>query len=154
MGAHGNAQLETQLLAEWLQATGWGLRSKTHVSVGAATLDYLGQRLSPARQKAFGVWNDWCDARIFTGSEVWLVEAKIVNTGGAYGQVIDYLDEYPNSLDYATFRPAPITGIVLCAFERMRTSQVFRRQGIRTIVYTPTWAGETLSTKIFSSIGF
>jgi len=150
MGVRANAQLETQLLAEWLTASGWSSRSKTHVNVGAATLEYLGQRLSPARQRAFGVWNDWADCRIFTGSEVWLVEAKIVNVGGVYGQLLDYMDEYPSSSDYGAFRPAPIRGVVLCAFKRDRTANLFNQYGITTIVYTPVWGGDTLANKVFA----
>jgi len=149
MGVRDNAQLETQLLAEWLTASGWGSKSKTHVNVGQATLEYLGQRLTPARQRAFGVWNDWADARIFTGAEVWLVEAKIVNVGAVYGQVLDYMDEYQSSADYGEFRPAPVRGLVLCAFKRDRTASLFYKYGITTITYTPLWASDTLATKVF-----
>lgn len=151
MAVQSNAQLETQLLAEWLTQSGWAARSKTHVNVGAQTLQYLGQPLTPARQKAFGVWNDWCDARVFTGAEVWLIEAKIVNTGAAYGQLLDYMDEYPTSLDYVAYRPAPITGIVLCAYDRTRTAVLFQKYNIRTIVYTPSWAADTLAAKVFGT---
>lgn len=151
MGVRDNAQLETQLLAEWLTVSNWGARAKTHVPVGAATLTSNGIVLTPARQRAFGVWNDWADCRIYTGSEVWLVEAKIVNIGGVYGQLLDYMDEYPTSLDYQQFAPAPIVGMVLCAFIRERTAAVFHRMGIRTIVYTPSWAGDSLVGKVHKS---
>lgn len=151
MGTRDNLQLETQLLSEWITTAGWAERARTHVPVGAATLQYNGQPLSPARQRAFGVWNDWADCRIFTGAQVWLVEAKIVNVGTVYGQLLDYLDEYPQSLDYQEFAPAPVVPVVLCAFLRSRTAAVFQRLGVRTIVYTPSWAGDTLANKVFSS---
>jgi|SRR5215831_3091071 len=151
MKKHSNAQREIQLLAEWLTASGWQTRSLTHVPVGAAILEYNGQALSPARQRAFGVWNDWADCRVWTGSEVWLIESKIVNIGAVYGQLLDYLDEYQSSSDYNQFRPAPVAGLVLCAFMRARTASYFRRFNIRTILFTPSWAGNTLATKVFSS---
>lgn len=149
-GVRDNLQLETQLLMEWWMTLPRTWPNKTNVNVGAATLSYQGQVLTPAMQRAFGVWNDRADMRIFTGSEVWLVEAKIVNVGSAYGQVLDYLDEYPLSEDYKPYFGTPIVAVVVCAFERKRTSNLFARMGVRTNLFTPTWAGSTLSTKIFN----
>jgi hypothetical protein len=149
---HSNAQRETQLLAEWWATLPRGWKNKTHVNVGASQLFYQGQPLSAARQRAFGVWNDWADMRIFTGVEVWLVEAKIVNTGSAYGQLMDYRDEYPASDDYQQFAGAPIVPIVVCAYERRRTAGLFERMGIRTIVFTPSWAADTLVNKVFNGL--
>ena len=148
-----NAQREIQLLTEWWATMPRGWPNKTNVNVGASKLFYLGQPLSPARQRAFGVWNDKADMRIFTGLEVWIIEAKIVNTGSAYGQVLDYLDEYPASDDYQQFNGAPVVGVVICAFERLRTTARFERLGIRTIVFTPSWAGNTLAEKVFNGVG-
>jgi hypothetical protein len=150
MGVRDNLQLETQLLMEWWATLPRGWPNKTNVNVGAATLQYNGQPLTPAMQRAFGVWNDRADMRIFTGSEVWVVEAKIVNVGAAYGQVLDYVDEYPLSDDYKPYFGTPIVPVVVCAFERKRTSNRFLREGVRTILYTPTWAGSTLAQKIFT----
>lgn len=149
MGVNSNKQLETQLLAEWLTVSGYGDKSKTHVNVGAAMLQYNGEPLPPAKQRAFGVWNDWADARIALPGLVILVEAKIVNIGSAYGQLLDYMDEYPASDDYKAFAPARIKGLILCAFERTRTALLFTKYGIDTVLYTPTWAQGTLETKIF-----
>jgi hypothetical protein len=150
---HANAQRETQLLAEWWRTLPQGWPNKTHINVGASKLFYQGQPLSAARQRAFGVWNDWADMRIFTGAEVWLVEAKIVNVGAAYGQILDYLDEYPASDDYKQFASWPIVGVVVCAFERVRTAARFASFGIRTIVHTPSWASNTLAEKVFNGVG-
>lgn len=150
---HSNAQREIQLLAEWWRTLPPTWKNKTHVNVGASRLIYQGQPLSPARQRAFGVWNDWADMRIFTGAEVWLVEGKIVNTGNAYGQLLDYVDEYPGSDDYQQFQGAPIVPYVVCAFERARTAGVFERFGVRTIVFTPSWASNTLAEKVFGGVG-
>ena len=151
MGVRDNKQLETQLLAEWWATLPRGWPNRTHVNVGAAMLEYQGRALTPAQQAAFGVWNDWADMRIFTGAEVWIVEAKIVATGAAYGQLLDYADEYPLSADYREFKPAPIVPIVLCAFERVRTAALFQRFGARTILFTPSWAGNSLARKVFTS---
>jgi hypothetical protein len=151
MAVSDNKQLETQLLAEWWATLPRTWPNKTNVNMGALPLTYQGQVLSPARQRAFGVWNDRADMRIFTGSEVWIVEAKIVNTGCAYGQVLDYCDEYPQAPDYIPYFGFPIVPVVVCAFERVRTSQLFARSGVRTILFTPSWAGDTLARKIFNS---
>ena len=149
MGTRDNKQLETQLLAEWWATLPRAWPNKTNVNVGAITLTYQGQALTPARQRAFGVWNDRADMRIFTGSEVWIVEAKLINTGGAYGQVLDYVDEYPLSEDYRPYFGMPIVPVVVCAFQRSRTAQLFSRLGVRTILFTPSWAGDSLENKVF-----
>jgi hypothetical protein len=150
VGVRDNLQLEIQLLGEWWATLPKGWPNKTNVNVGAATLSYNGAVLTPAMQRAFGVWNDRADMRIFTGSEVWIVEAKMVNIGGAYGQVLDYCDEYPLSEDYKPYYGAPIVPVVVCAFERARTAARFSREGVRTILFTPPWAGSTLAQKIFN----
>ena len=151
MGVKSNRQGETQLLAEWLTTFAAGVPSKTHVFVGDQTVVFQGQPMNPARFKAFEVWSDWADARIVFPSEVWLVEAKIVGTAAGYGQLLDYTWQYPQSADYQPYQGKPVVGVLLCAYERPRTAQRFGALGIRTIVFTPTWAEKALSVKIFGS---
>jgi len=140
-----------QLLAEWLTTLPPWFKSKTNIDVGAAVIQYNGARLTPAQQKMFGVWNDKADARIWAPPELWLVEAKIVGTASAYGQVLDYCDEYPQSLDAREWPAAPVIPVVVCAYEKPRTAQYFARFGVRTVVFTPGWAKDTLASKIFGS---
>jgi len=144
-----NAQGEIQLLSEWLAALPRTYSWKTHVHVGEQPLAYLGAQLTPAQQRAFGVWSDWADARVWTGGEVWIVEAKLVATGSAYGQLIDYLDEYPSSADYAVFAPAPVKGVVLAQAARPRTSTLFAARGIETVIYQPSWPVREALQKVF-----
>ena len=152
MASHSNAQREIQLLGEWLATLPSYWKTKTHVNVGVSTLDYNGKALTPARQRAFGVWNDWADARVATGAEIWIIEAKIVGTGGAYGQVLDYCNEYPTSADYASMTAAPVIPIVLAAFDKPRTRLYYAQFGVRTVVFTPSWAGDTLASKVFTTV--
>lgn len=147
--SQSNAQGEMQLVAEWLSTLPANWKSKTHVNVGAQLLEYAGQRLTPAQTAAFGVWNDWADARVYTGSEIWLVEGKLVATGGAYGQLLDYLDEYPASADYQQFAPAPIVGLVVTMAARARTSNLFALQGIRTVIFQPSFPLSQALAKLF-----
>jgi hypothetical protein len=144
-----NAQGEMQLVAEWLATLPATWKSKTHVNVGAQTLVYAGNPLTPAQTRAFGVWNDWADARVFTGTEVWIVEGKRVAIGGAYGQVLDYVDEYPASADYIPFAGAQIIPIVLCMASRPRTAARFAGLGVRTIVYAPSFPLSQALAKLF-----
>jgi hypothetical protein len=144
-----NAQGEMQLVAEWITTLPAAWKSKTHIKVGAQSLFYAGMQLTPAQAKAFSVWDDWADARIFTGAEVWLVEGKLVATGGAYGQLLDYLQEYPTSPDYAQFAPAPVIGVVLCQAERPRTASYFATLGIRTTVFQPSFDLASSLAKLF-----
>jgi len=144
-----NAQGETQLLAEWLAQLPAGWQWKTHVRVGAQPLSYLGQPLTPQQQRAFGVWSDWADARVFTGAEVWLVEAKLVATGSAYGQLLDYLSQYPLSADAAAFPGAPVKGVVLTMGARARTSALFGAMGIQTVIFEASFPFEQALRKLF-----
>jgi|GEM_PF-2521721 len=135
-----NAQGEMQLVAEWISTLSPEWKTKTHVNVGAQPLEYAGQRLSAAQQRAFGVWNSWADARVATPTEVWIVEGKKVATGAAYGQVLDYVDEYSSSEDYRQFAPRTIVPVVLCMARRDRTASRFATLGVRTIVFQPSFS--------------
>jgi hypothetical protein len=147
--SHSNAQGEIQLVAEWLSTLPAAWQSKTHVKVGSDPLFYAGMRLTPAQQRAFGVWQDWCDARVVTPTEVWIVEGKLVATGGAYGQVLDYVDQYKSGDDYRAFAPRAIVPVVLCQAERGRTARLFAAMGVRTIVYAPSWSLASSLARIF-----
>lgn len=147
--AQNNAQGEMQLVAEWIASLPAGWKSKTHVNVGAQQLYYAGVRLTEAQSRAFGVWNSWCDARIFNGAEVWIVEAKLVATGQAYGQVLDYCLEYTASRDFEKFRPAPVIPVVLTMASRPRTAAYFQGFGVRTIIFQPTFPLSEALKKLF-----
>jgi hypothetical protein len=144
-----NAQGEMQLIAEWLMTLPSVYQSKTRVNVGAQELFYAGMALTPAQSKAFGVWNDWVDARVFTGTQVWIVEGKLVATGSAYGQVLDYVSQYPSSLDYQQFAPAPIVPMVVTMASRPRTSALFAGMGVQTIVFAPSFPLAQALAKLF-----
>jgi len=146
---HVNAQREISLLAQWLSSLNPIYQQKTHVKVGADPLLYAGIRLTPAQSRAFGVWSNWADARVVTPSEVWICEAKLVATGAAYGQLIDYLDEYPSGDDYRQFKPRQIVGIVVCQAVTGRTERLFRKMGIRTIIFQPSFDLAQSLGKIF-----
>jgi len=147
--SQSNAQGEMQLISEWLTTLPPSWQSKTHVKVGADPLFYAGARLTPAQQRAFGVWSDWCDARVVTPSEVWIVEGKLVARGGAYGQVLDYVDQYKSGDDYKNFAPRAIVPVVVCQAARGRLSKLFLALGVRTIVFAPSWPVAGSLMKLF-----
>lgn len=144
-----NAQGEMQLVSEWLSTLPASWPSKTHVKVGSDPLFYGGARLTPAQSRAMSVWSDWADARVVTPTEVWIVEGKLVATGGAYGQLLDYLNQYPGGDDYKLWTPRAIVGVVLCQAERVRTAALFGAMGIRTITFTPTFPLSASLAKLF-----
>lgn len=152
MGTQSNAQREVQLLAEWITTLPPFFKTKTHVRVGQETLVFNGQQLTAARSRAMLAWSDWADARIFTGSEVWIVEAKLVSTATAYGQVLDYCDEYKACDDYKQFLPAPIVPVVLAAALKQRTANFFAPLGVRTVIFAPTWSLHSIATKIVGDL--
>jgi hypothetical protein len=144
-----NAQGEMNLVADWLSTLSPSWQSKTHVNVGAQVLQYAGMRLNAAQQRAFGVWNSWADARVATPTEVWIVEGKIVATGAAYGQVLDYVGEYESSADYQQFAPRPIVPTVLTMAARKKTADLFARLGVRTVIYAPSFGLVEALTRLF-----
>ena len=144
-----NATGEAQLVAEWLATLPRTWKTKTHVNVGKQTLFYAGVALTPAQSRAFGVWNSWCDARVFTGSQVWIVEGKLVAIGTAYGEVLDYVNEYPESEDYQQFAPAPIVPMVVTMASRPRTATLFAGMGVQTVVFAPLFPLAQALEKLF-----
>lgn len=144
-----NAQGEMQLVAEWLATLSPEWKTKTRVQVGQQPLSYAGMPLTPKQQAAFGVWNDWADARVATPTEVWIVEGKLVATGGAYGQVLDYVNQYPYSQDYIQFWPRPIIPVVLTMAARSRTSSLFAKLGVRTVIFAPSFPLSLALQKLF-----
>lgn len=148
MSTLSNRQRETQLLAEWLTSLPPYMKSKTHIRTGQETIVWDGGPLPANMARATLVWSDWADARVFTGSEVWIVEACLVATAGKYGQVLEYADEYRDSADYKEFWPFPIVGVVLAAGDKPKTRARFARFGIRTIIFAPSWSLRSIATKI------
>jgi hypothetical protein len=144
-----NAQGEMQLIAEWAATLSPEWATKTRVNVGAQPLEYAGMRLTPKQQAAFGVWNDWADLRVATPTEVWIVEGKLIATGNAYGQVLDYVNQYPSSEDYKQFAPRAIVPVVLTMAARLRTSSLFSRLGVRTVIFSPTFPLSQALQKLF-----
>lgn len=144
-----NAQGEAQLVSEWAATMPSDWKYKTHVNVGAQALKYAGVPLTLKQQLAFGMWNDWADLRVATPTEVWIVEGKLVATGGAYGQVIDYVDQYPQSLDYQQFAPLPVIPVVVTMAQRSRTAAKFASLGVRTIVFQPSFPFSRALQKLF-----
>ena len=144
-----NSQGEMQLIAEWLMTLPPSYQSKTHVRVGEQELFYAGMPLTPAQSRAFSVWSDWADARVFTGTQVWIVEGKLVATDSAYGQLLDYANQYPSSADYQQFAPAPIVPMVVTMASRPRTAALFAGMGIQTIVFAPSFPLAQALAKLF-----
>lgn len=149
--SQSNKQGERALIAEWISSLPSTWPTKTQVKVGTDPLFSDGKRLTPAQSRALSVWSDWADARIVTPSEVWIVEGKLVATASAYGQVLDYLDQYPNGDDYKQWSPRPIVGIVLAQATRPRLANLFARMGIRTIQFSPSWSVEESLARLFPS---
>jgi hypothetical protein len=135
-----NDQGEKALVAEWLQTFPASYLSKTNVNVGAPVWFYAGVPLTAAQSRAFSVTNDRVDARLFTGLEVWIIEGKIEARAGAYGQVQWYAHQYPASLDYQQFKPAPIVPIVLGMRTLPELAAFYAQFGVRTINFTPSFS--------------
>lgn len=144
-----NAQGEVQLVAEWLATLPREWQTITRVKVGEQPLQYAGMHLTPAQQRAFSVWSNYADARVATATEVWIVEGKLVATGGAYGQVLDYVAEYPASEDYKQFAPRPIVPVVLTMAARPRTSALFAKHGVRTVIFMPSFPFSQALKRLF-----
>jgi hypothetical protein len=149
-GTQVNNQREAALVAEWLTTLPPAYQNETHVSVGAQELVYRGVPLTPAQQRRFAAWESWADARVVTPTEVWIVEGKLVATGGAYGQVLDYVNDYPLTLDYQQWPGRAIVPVVVCQASRPRTAAYFATLGVRTIVFQPSFDLAQSLQKLFS----
>jgi hypothetical protein len=135
-----NIQGERALIAEWLQTFPASYLHETNVYVTALEGSYAGMPLTPAQARAFGVKRRRCDARVFTGAQVWIVEGKIEALDGAYGQVLGYVRDYPSSEDYQQFKPAPIVPIVVGVETFPIVAAYWSAFGVQTINFTPSFS--------------
>lgn len=106
--------------------------------------------MTPAQAQRFASWQSWCDVRVATPTEVWIVEGKLIATGGAYGQVLDYVNDYPLCEDAKQFPGLPVIPVVVCQAAEPRTMQLFAGMGVRTILFEPTWSFASALEKLFS----
>jgi hypothetical protein len=150
-GKQNQNQGEIQLVAEWLNTLPATWPTVTRIKVGEQMLRYAGQPLTPAQQRAFSVWSDYADARVATPREIWIVEGKLVGTADAYGQALDYAQQYSLSADYQRFAPRMIVPIVLTMGSRPRTANFFAEFGVRTIVFAPSFPFSRALQKLFPS---
>lgn len=145
-----NAQGEMALVAEWLQTLPSTYVKTTHVKVGEQLLVYQGQQLTPAQAQRFASWSTWADARVVTPTQVWIVEGKLVASGAAYGQVLDYANDYPLSADARLWPGKAVVPIVVCQAMRPRTMAYFATLGVQTIVFQPSFDLAASLQKLFS----
>lgn len=148
-GPQGNNQREISLVTQWLSTLPDSFTKTTHIRVGAQNLVFQGPPLTPAQAQRFASWQSWCDARVVTPSEVWIVEAKLVGTGGAYGQVLDYCNDYPLSADAREWPGRAIIPVVVCQAAEPRTMAYFATLGVRTIIFQPSWDFASALEKVF-----
>lgn len=146
-----NAQREMSLIAEWLMTLPAHWIKTTHVKVGEQLLSYRGVALTPLQAQRFSQWSTWADARIVTPREVWIVEGKLVATGGAYGQVLDYVNDYPLSADAKLWPNREIVPVVVAQAVRPRTQAYFATMGVRTILFSPSFDLAQSLQKLFQS---
>jgi hypothetical protein len=135
-----NIQGERALISEWLQTFPASYRTKTNVLCEALEGFYAGVPLTPAQARAFSVDKGRCDARVFTGAQVLIVEGKVQARDGAYGQVLGYVRGYPSSEDYRQFAPAPIVPVVVGIETFPVVAAYWAAFGVQTINFTPSFS--------------
>jgi hypothetical protein len=150
-GLQVNNQKEASLISQWLLSLPQSWTTTTHIKVGAQLLVYRGVALTPAQAQRFASWSSYCDVRVVTPREVWIVEGKLVATGGAYGQVLDYANDYPLSADAKLWPGREIIPVVVCQAAEPRTMSYFASLGVRTIIFEPSWDLAQALQKVFSS---
>lgn len=146
-----NAQREMSLIAEWLMTLPDSWIKTTHVKVGEQLLSYRGVSLTPLQAQRFAAWSTWADARVVTPNEIWVAEGKLVATGGAYGQVLDYVNDYPLSADAKLWPGRTVVPIVVAQAVRPRTAAYFAALGVRTILFQPSFDLAQSLQKLFQS---
>jgi hypothetical protein len=140
------------MLREWLDSLPPSWPKKTHVWVGAELQTWNGVPLSLSQRRQALPFNDWADARVVAGGEIWIVEAKLENKPTAYGEVMWYAHQYPLSSEYQQFAPMPVIPVVLAAAEKPSVTGFFAQYGVRTITFAPWWTRSSIAQKIYGSI--
>jgi hypothetical protein len=135
-----------RLVAEWLQTHRAEYWYQQRVRLGPLPNDTNAGGLSDAEQRlVHNAFARWADAIVELPDRTEVIEAKIVASPGAVGQLNLYAELLPQTPSLSHRRGFPVTKVLLYAVPDAMVLDMARRQGIMLAQYTAPWIDEYLS---------
>jgi len=131
---------EHRLVAEWIAETYPTAKWKMRVRLGpteALPARYIPRSLVERILRPFA---HWADAVILLPDKVIIVEAKIVLSPRAIGELELYEWLFKQTPEYRPYWDWPIEKVLLYALEDERVIEYAKERGIKCIKYCPPWA--------------
>lgn len=133
-----------RLVSEYVARFYAGFESRFHVHLGSVPPRIAGRFASDQTKRLVGVFRRWADALIVMDDRLVLIEAKILPQPGVISQLLLYRDLLPKTPELSDVSQLPIEMLLLCAVEDRLISDMARNQGIRVVIFYPTWIDEYL----------
>jgi len=127
------------LLREWSAARYPGVYLAEQMKLGPTPITLNGVVVSPAFARMLTVSNWKVDGELVLDDSILLIEAKMVATPQAVGQVEFYVRQAKKTPDLLPHLNKPIQPVVLWAEDIADVSAYARSRSIRVEVYTPSW---------------
>ncbi len=130
---------ELRLGSEFLAKFYSGFESRTHVHLGPSLKRVGGRWATDDEAKIIGVFRRWADALVFQPDRVILIEVKILPQPGVISQLKLYAELIPKTPELVEHKDKWVEMILVMAIEDSLITELARREGIRTIVFKPSW---------------
>ena len=141
---------ERRLVADYAALTWAGKRIIFNPRLGPVPLQ-TPRLLTPAvPPQALAGYRRYPDALVDLGSNVLMVEAKIIASGAAVGMLEEYLLLWSNTTEYGDMHGKPIQGAILTAFVDPFCKQIALEHGFLWLVYAPSWIMSDLMSSEFN----
>jgi hypothetical protein len=152
-GVRRRTPASTRLLHEWSINQPWITPPDYELRLGPTPLTTQLSGLTPGMQALLRNSNRYADLVGITDKEIQVVEAKMIADPGAVSQVLHYRD-----LVYATpllqqYTARVVQPVLLWAVDDAIVHKTAVRQGIRVIVFTPSWVAEYLQRSFLRGRG-
>lgn len=148
-GSRRATQASTLLLHEWAKMQPWDLPPIYELRLGPTTQNVPGIQLTPAIEAMLRRANWYADLVGMVGHELWVVEAKVVATPAAVGQLEFYRTLITSTPELGQWRDRLIVPILLVAVDDDAVHQFALGKGIRVEQFAPAWVENYLVQKHF-----
>lgn len=148
-GPRRATQASTRLLHEWAVMQPWDQQPFYELRLGQTKQHTNGLALTPELEEMLRNSNWYADLVGPSQGVLLVIEAKIVASPAAIGQLEHYVQLVWSTPKLREFLNRPIVPVLLCAVDDSMIHQSAMNKGIRIEVFSPPWIQEYLKTKHF-----
>ena len=144
-GVRRRTPASTRLLHEWSVMQPWVVPPIYELRLGPTPLTADAPSLTPGMQALLRNSNRYADMLGITDREIQVIEAKMIADPGAVSQVLHYRDLVYQTALLRQYTTRVVQPVLLWAVDDAIVHQTAVRQGIRVIVFTPSWVMDYLN---------